>query len=223
MVKNPLWLLLLFFGFVSCHDKPTFPITPKISLNNYYFVAGKENTDQDTLFISLKFEDGDGDLGLGSTETAPPYQEYDFVVNGFDTLRIGDNDTLPEFNCYNYQVFTQTISVGGSYFVKADTFYVIRNANYYNYFLDFYTKEDDGFVEYDTWGHNICNPFDGRFFELNTVGDVRPLTGDLEFKVVASFRIPFRYETLKLRIQIQDRALHKSNILETDEFSIMDI
>ena len=81
MVKNPLWFLLIFIGVVACNDKPTFPVTPIIELNEFYF-KDIENLSLDSLIIKIKFEDGDGDLGLESFETNPPYQLLDPVTTG---------------------------------------------------------------------------------------------------------------------------------------------
>ena len=229
MVKNPLWLLLIFFGIISCHDRPTFPETPSISLNDFYFREIENITGgptlQDSLVIKVQFEDGDGDLGLLSTQTQPPYHLLEIIVNGEDTLKYGDNDTLPPYNCFNYEILTQTISRGDSLYVKSDTLYVIRNLNHFNFFLTFLVETSNGeFVEFDTYENLCAGPYHGRFFVLNTAGDVRPLTGELQYGFISAFRIPFRnYNSIKLRLQIQDLKLNKSNILETQAFRIDEI
>ena len=227
MVKNPLWLLFIFFGIISCHDRPTFPVTPSISLNEFYFREIPNPTGgnvlQDSLVIKVKFEDGDGDLGLQATQTQPPYHLLDIIVSGGDTLKYGDNDTLPEYNCFDYEILTQTISQGDSLYVKSDTIYVIRNPNHFNFFLTFLVEENGEFIEFDTYENLCAGPYHGRFFVLNTAGDVRPLTGELQYGFISAFRIPFRNSDIKLRIQIQDLRLNKSNILETEAFRIDEI
>lgn len=229
MVKNPLWLLLIFFGIISCHDRPTFPETPEIKLNDFYFRQIENITGgptlQDSLVIKVQFEDGDGDLGLFATQTQPPYHLLDIIVSGEDTLKYGDNDTLPEYNCFDYEILTQTISQGDSLYVKSDTIYVIRNPNHFNFFLTFLVETNNGeFVEFDTYENLCAGPYHGRFFYLNTAGDVRPLTGELQYGFISAFRIPFRiYDRIKMRIQIQDLKLNKSNIVETEAFRIDEI
>jgi hypothetical protein len=52
---------------------------------------------------------------------------------------------------------------------------------------------------------------------------VRPLTGELQYGFISSFRLQFRFNTIKLRIYIKDRALNESNIIETEPFNISDI
>jgi hypothetical protein len=229
MVKNPLWLLLIFFALTACHERPTFPNVPSISLNDYYFreiqnTSGGANL-QDSIVIRLKFEDGDGDLGLDAIETSPPFQLYDVVLVGNDTLSYGDNDTLPDYNCFNYEILTKTISQGDSLVVKSDTIYVIRNLNHYNFFLTFLVEQSDGsFEEYNTYENLCAAPFHGRFFVLNTARDIRPLTGELQYGFISSFRLLFRnFRSIKMRFQIQDRNLRKSNIIETEPFDINEI
>lgn len=223
MVKNPLWFLLIFFGIVACEDRPTFPLTSVISLNEYYFKQ-IQDISLDSLIIKLQFEDGNGDLGLDATETNPPYHLLDVIVIDGDTLKYGDNDTLPEYNCIDYEILRKETSVGGSLVITADTIYVIRNPNHFNFFLTFLIKEGDSFREFNpALERNCAPPYNGRFFVLNTARDIRPLTGELQYSLLSGFRLLFRNDIIKIRIQIQDRALNKSNIIETDEFSINDI
>jgi len=224
MVKNPIWFLLIFFSIVACEDRPTFPITPSINLNEYYF-RQIQDLSLDSLIIKLQFEDGNGDLGLDATETNPPYHLLDVIVIDGDTLKYGDNDTLPEYNCIDYEIIRKETSVDGSLVVTADTIYVIRNADHFNFFLTFLIKEDDGsFREFNpALDRNCAPPYHGRYFVLNTARDIRPLTGELQYSLLSGFRLLFRNDIIKIRIQIQDRSLNKSNIIETDEFSINDI
>ena len=224
MVKNPLWFLLIFFGIIACEDRPTFPPTPVINLNEYYFKQIQDFS-LDSLIIKLQFEDGNGDLGLDATETNPPYHLLDVIVIDGDTLKYGDNDTLPEYNCIDYEILRKETSVDGSLVVTADTIYVIRNPNHFNFFLTFLIKQDDGsFREFNpALDRNCAPPYHGRYFILNTARDIRPLTGELQYSLLSGFRLLFRNDIIKIRIQIQDRALNKSNIIETDEFSINDI
>ena len=178
IVSNPLWLLFIILGFTTCQDRPVLPLTPAISIDDYYFqiIASPDGKNlRDSIVVKVKFEDGDGDLGLNADEVLPPYQLYDvFIVNG-DTLKYGDNDTLPDYNCYNYEIITKTSSVGGVLVVTSDTIYVERNLDHYNFFLTFLVKENGEFVEYNTYDRLCAGPFHGRFFILNTAGDIKNL------------------------------------------------
>lgn len=224
VLKNPMWILLIIFIVSACTTRPNFPDTPSISLNDYYFQQIKDLS-LDSLVIKIKFEDGDGDLGLFSDEIYPPYQLLDINTdtNG-DTLRFGDPNT-PPYNCIDYEIFRSEESINGSLVVTADTVYVDRNIYHYNFLLYFLIKEADGsFREFSpALERNCAPPYHGRYFILNTAGDVRPLEGELQYNLVSGFRLLFRNEIIKLRIQIFDRALNESNIIETEEFNINDI
>jgi len=224
MVKNPLWLLLILV-VAGCAERPTFPLTPAIRLSDYYFQEIKDLS-LDSLIIKIRFEDGDGDLGLESFETDPPYHLMDVVTypNG-DTVRHGDDASLPPYDCVNYEILRKETSVNDTLVVTADTILVERNSNHFNFYLDFLIKEDDGsFRVYNpALERNCAPPYHGRYFVLNTARDIRPLEGELNYSLLSGFRLLFRNYTIKLRIQIQDRSLNKSNVLETEEFMINDI
>lgn len=224
MTKKSIWFLFIYFTSFACQERPTFPLTPSISLNDLYFQE-IEGLSLDSLVIKLKFEDGDGDLGLEAHEILPPYHLYEAekTPDG-DTLRYGDPGT-PPYDCVNYEIIRQETSVNGSLVVNADTIYVDRNADHFNFYLTFLTEQANGeFEEYiPALERNCAPPYHGRYFLLNSAGDVRPLTGELQYTIVSGFRLLFRNETIKIRIQIGDRDLNKSNIIETDEFNINDV
>lgn len=225
MVKNPLWFLLIIISLIACQDRPTFPLTPSIGLNEFYFQE-IQGFSLDSLIIKLKFEDGDGDLGLDANETYPPYQLLDPVLDPVtgDTLRHGDEGT-PEYNCLDYEIIRKESAINDSLIVTSDTIYVIRNPDHFNFFLTFLIEKDDGsFREFiPALERNCAPPYHGRYFVLNTARDIRPLTGELQYSLLSGFRLLFRNDIIKIRIQIQDRHLNKSNIIETDAFSINDI
>ena len=228
MVKNPLWYLFVFLILGSCMDRPTFPNTPSIGPYEFYFREIKDIT-LDSLVIKIRFEDGDGDLGLDAEEIYYPYHLLDPVTVGQppneDTLRFGDPGTPEEYNCVDYEIIRRESSVNGSLVVTSDTIYVERNPDHFNFFLEFLIKEDDGsFRVFDPALERNCAPrYYGRYFVLNTARDIRPLEGELQYSLVSGFRLLFRNEIIKIRIQIQDRALNKSNIIETDEIKILEI
>ena len=108
-----------------------------------------------------------------------------------------------------------------------DTVRIERNENFNNFFVDFFVKTGNGFEELlliDLLGTN----FDGRFMILNPDGvdSDRPLEGTLRYTMRSfGFLINpiLRNETLKLKLQIQDRRLNRSNIVETPEFKLVEI
>ena len=219
MRKSWIWFLLVSMAFSTCYEKPEFPVVPSIALKDFYFFQA--NDLQDSMIFVIDFEDGDGDVGLNSNQTFTPYHIWDIIFGG-DTLFYGDNDTLPPYNCFDYEIF-RVRDPQTNLIVKVDTVYVQRNNNHFNYFLDFYTLEDGQWVLYDPRQEPTCGPnFWGRVFNLNTQGDERPLKGSIKYSLLSGFRLLFRNDTLKIRVKIQDRALNVSNTIETEPFLIQD-
>jgi hypothetical protein len=111
------------------------------------------------------------------------------------------------------------------YYQLRDTLYFARNPNHNNIEVDFFYKEPnnpqagpDGFVELD-WFKTYCAPFDGRFPFLSN--HENSLEGTLSYAMISTgFQSIFSVKTMKLRIQIKDRALNKSNTLVTPEFTL---
>lgn len=64
----------------SCISPPSFPDTPSIEFKGLSVVRQPTqpgNTPQDSVIVTVRFKDGDGDLGLNQQEyTNPPYQRF---------------------------------------------------------------------------------------------------------------------------------------------------
>jgi hypothetical protein len=157
------------------------------------------------------------------------------------TRKNPDYDTLPAFSCVNYDrlvgrkllieaadtiafdkytKYVDTLqSLTTTYYRIQDTLYVQPNPNYYNIEVDFFKKVGDDFVEYD-WRKQTCLSFDGRFPILSDRNN--DLEGTLRYSMNSlGFKSIFGAQSiLKLRIQIKDRGLHKSNVIETPEFTL---
>lgn len=65
-------------GLAGCINPPNYPVEPSIEFSRLdvkrYQDAPRVNV-RDTVLLGVNFRDGDGDLGLASTENSPPYQE----------------------------------------------------------------------------------------------------------------------------------------------------
>jgi hypothetical protein len=238
------WGLLVVVIFAislnSCFDAPTYPTTPNIEYKNIQFIdVTTDPSAFDSLILTVKFKDGDGDLGLSPDEvgcytvdgkkTCYNDKFYYQFSNGtfitYKTKRTNPNyDTLPAFvkpyNCINWEV-TKVNDV-----VK-DTLYFTLNQDHYNIFVDFLVKQSDGsFKEFDwrtEFNYPNCGiPFDGRFPVLaKDVTKKSPLEGEIRYAMTSvGFLVLFSTKTLKLRVSIQDRALNKSNVIETPEFRL---
>lgn len=218
---NPLYTAIILTLIISaCNRAPELPLTPSIEFRNIEF---KEVDGPDSLIISIYFQDGDGDMGLTSSDIDYPYQPYDVVLdqNG-DTIRIGSRPDLPEYNPIDYIILR---NANGE---AIDTILVEINENHYNYFVRFFQKKNGQYTEFDWRDAPYYQTFDGRFPLLNRdISDgrlkERPLEGTLRYGMTSSGWLFLFRDSLKVSIQIQDRALHKSNLVESPDFTLESI
>lgn len=265
--KNLIWVFpLILLAVSSCYEAPEFPVVPEIAYKSVKFYDVPESNDPlvddtDSLVVTIDFQDGDGDLGLGSLsneELSFPYHSHYYVTTdnrlvitppaNAKLLGPSSNDTMPPFNvCVDYQLakIHETTGkvipyrVGGSEkteYEKAfpdpnnpdgsllpDTFYIKQNIFAYNFLLTFLEKNGNNYEIFD-WNAQTAagcaNQVNGTFPPLYEEGAVgNPLSGELSYSFPSRGFIPyFRNDTIKLRIQIIDRALHTSNIVESPPF-----
>lgn len=217
----------------SCADPPQYSNVPEIVFDNIIFRDIADPSSVDTLIITVRFKDGDGDLGLDATELSAPYHNktyYRFADGTYVTYKtrrtIPRYDTLPAFikpyNCINWEIKTVN--------AKLDTFYFQLNPNHYNIFVDFFVKNNDGsYKEFDwqkEFSYPNCGiPFDGRFPILSKDPSSKtPLDGTIRYGMQSTgFLALFSIKTLMLKITIQDRELNKSNTVSTGDFKLLDI
>lgn len=86
--------LLLFAAvtFAGCYKEPEFPVTPVIEFDDItkaIRIDQFSGANKDSVTISIKFQDGDGDLGLNNEETAAAQlsEDYNYVVRVFRKVR----------------------------------------------------------------------------------------------------------------------------------------
>lgn len=89
-------------GVTACFDPPEFPLTPEIDFEGIYFREAKAVGERDSLVLTISFRDGNGDLGLSSTDIEPPYHDvnYYLATPGGDTLSLEKETVyleLPQF------------------------------------------------------------------------------------------------------------------------------
>lgn len=118
-------------------------------------------------------------------------------------------DSIPRVNPQYYQI--------------RDTLYYTPNQDHYNIEVDFLVKDPTapgGFREFD-WRKEFCTTFDGRFPVFSDKST--SIQGTLRYSMTSlGFTSLFSIKTLKLRVSIKDRARHKSNVIETPEFTLLD-
>lgn len=251
VIQYSITLFSIALMVTSCLKVPEYPDTPSIEFDNVYFKQGDNQNVFDSLFVSIKFKDGDGDLGLNDAFSTDPYNAtWYFLKNGtpvdinsgFNSGRPADDfitlsdrntppyDTLPTYEfpyfCYNYLIDTLDNN-------DVDTFYVHPNLDHYNIFVDFYVRKNGQYYYYDwltEFAPQCGESYYGRFPVLNrdendnTSLKERPLEGTLAYRIVGVRILDiFKNDTLKLEIKIKDRALNESNTVETFEFVLKDI
>lgn len=209
--------IISFFALSFCTRPPELPVVPKI---DYEYIQFKEVEGPDSLILSVFFQDGDGDLGLTSYDIYEPYQAYDPVLdqNG-DTIYYGDSPDMPPYNPLDYII---TRDDDGN---PQDTVWVELNPDHYNIFVRFYEKKNGEYEEFDWRQPPYYQTFDGRFPLLNTkIEDqrlvIRPLEGSLRYGMTSSGWLFLFRDTMKIEVMIQDRALNKSNVVSTPDFTL---
>lgn len=222
--------LSLFLLIASCERAPEFSEVPSITFESVQF--GFNPFGQDSLVISVNFEDGDGDLGISSEEAkSPPFHDATYFsaapphdpiynIDGISSdklLRIGDLDSLPSFSCLNYRVLGRIVEGDA----VLDTVYIQPNPKSKNFIVEFFIQDADGtFKEFD-FLKETCIPSSGRFAPLNTADHDRPLQGTLSYFFRAqNLRQFFGNNTIKMRLQILDKREHFSNIVESPPFTL---
>lgn len=233
----------LGLGLLSCFDPPEYPVEPEIEFKNIYFKKVPDGTD--SLVLEVFFKDGDGNLGLAANElgcydidgkTVCFQDRFQFMVNdggpnqgkriNYAIKRTDPNPlfkNLPAYvkpyDCINWELEK---SATGQ---VIDTVYIELNPDHHNIYVDFLVKQADGsFQEFD-FREEYCTTYDGRFPVLSKdLSQKNPLEGVIRYAMQGlGFELMFSIKTLKLRIQIQDRVLNKSNTIETPEFTLQSI
>lgn len=171
-MKRTLSLLTLFglLLIVSCFEPPQYSIIPRIVYESYRTVEVPGASTEDSLFVTVSFRDGDGDLGRSGTENAPPFnQKWYFLLNPiptcestvippckkssfvdvddlsnvvkYSTRRTNpDYDTLPPY-VKPFRCDNYEIMRDETTNQIVDTVYIQRNPRTFTFFCDLYTKE----------------------------------------------------------------------------------
>lgn len=65
-------ILILLLALASCGEREKFPVEPEITFVSLEKIDNGTNVD-DKATLTFHFQDGDGDIGLGSTDINPPF------------------------------------------------------------------------------------------------------------------------------------------------------
>jgi len=167
-------LVIIFFLILyianGCIKKDQYPIAPQIQLIGPGITKLPDTTGVDQRgVIAISYTDGDGDLGLTSTQNTGAYQ-YDLFIKYFEKQK----------GHFKEVIITSPNTQTG----KLDTLW-----------------------------------FNGRIPYLTPVGKNKTISGEIyDTLFINNYLSP--YDTIKYQIYIQDRALNKSNVVETPEIII---
>lgn len=157
-----------------------------------------------------------------------------------EPFRVGEeigfspDDSRPStgFECEEYEIISfyhveqemeNDLVVSETLVEEVDTVFVERNPYHLNIYIDLLIKTGDDYIPFE---FDDCDPgYSARFpvFDRSDFG--RPLDGSIsytffstQFATENSFILT---ETLRLRFYIYDRALNQSNVITTEDFTLL--
>lgn len=208
--------LLLGYGCVSPPDN--FPSVPEIAFEDMRFV---NTAGSDSLIISIRFKDAEGDLGLNPTDIDPPFQPVNFRRNAAGSLINYSNRPLdaPVFNPLDWVINPIVNNV-----IVRDTIWVEQNPDHNNIFIKFFIKRNGVYTEFRWQDPPFFTTFNGRFPRLFNSSEGQPVEGVLEYAMLSfGWQSIFRTDTLRIDVHIQDRSLNRSNIVSSPEVTLNQI
>lgn len=199
--------------------------TPEIK---YVNLVRTDDGPEEYLELTIDILDGDYNFGFQSFDDDPPFQRFDFVLDGSgERIGIGDDPGNPPFSCIDYQV------VFDDFNSQLDTFLVSQNPLHYNIEVDFFVENPAGSGQFqlldwrDVSSIASCGEnFYGRFQDPNSSLTGTPFsfeqTGPVSSRLTYAMRsvgFPLVLGTRPFYIQcsIRDRALNQSNVITTPE------
>ncbi|WP_339868431.1 hypothetical protein [uncultured Algoriphagus sp.] len=218
-LKSYLGIFFLLIAAVSCINPPdNFPTVPKITFESIQYAP---TSGSDSLIIGIDFQDAEGDLGLSATDDDPPFQNVDFQRNSNGDL-ITYSTRPPGAPTYNPIDWLVDPIVNNA--VVKDTIWVKQNPNQFNIFVKFYIKRNGQFTEFRWQDPPYYTTFNGRFPRILTSDVGQAIEGNISYGMLSSgWEAIFRNDTIQVAVEIQDRALNRSNEVFSPEVTLKDI
>jgi len=218
-VKNFTYNLLLLILLGSCISPPdNFPSVPEVAFKDMEFVS---TTGSDSLIVSVTFKDAEGDLGLNATDVDPPFNALTFKRNNTGGLVLYANRPA-EAPLYNPIDWVINPIVNNT--VVRDTVWVEQNQNHNNIFVRFYIKRNGVFKEFRWEAAPFFTTFNGRFPRILNNNNSQAVEGTIRYSMLSfGWESLFRNDTIRIDVQVQDRALNKSNIVSSPEVTLSQI
>jgi hypothetical protein len=217
--KNYLGIIFLFATVAACISPPdNFPTVPVITFESLVYAP---TSGADSLIVGIDFQDAEGDLGLSATDVNPPFNPLNFQRDGAGNLITYSKrpPEAPRYNPIDWQINPRVNNVE----VK-DTVWVKQNPDQYNIFVRFFRKRNGVFTEFRWQDPPFFTTFNGRFPRILTSTEGQSVEGNIKYGMLSSgWEAIFRNDTLRIDVEIQDRALNKSNQVSSDEVTLRQI
>ncbi len=215
-------LFYLFFFAVltsACITPPdNFPSVPEITFENLEFV---NTSGADSLMVTIGFKDAEGDLGLNASDIGPPFNPVNFIRDASGSVITYSNrpPAAPNFNPLDW-VINPIIN---NQMVR-DTVWVEQNPNHNNIFVRFFIKRNGVFTEFKWEDPPFFTTFNGRFPRILADNRTQAIEGKIRYNMLSfGWESIFRNDTLRIDVQIQDRALNRSNVASSPELTLSEI
>lgn len=246
-VTNILFSTFIIVLLSSCFEPDEFPETPLIEFKSLRYV---DTEGADSLQLSFRFEDGDGNIGLTNDvdDLFFPFHIYSIIVDANDTI-VTINDTSRELPFFAVPVFIATQD-GATFPVQAgpselfsetdnrtsfncddyeiagpDTIFVKRNELYHNFHIEFRKKTGGDYSTIDfaeIFQSDDCDVgnFNGRIPWYDPNGR----EGIITYSILSQlFRLSFLDDTIQIRFWLYDRDENRSNVEVSPDFVLRDL
>ncbi len=125
------------------------------------------------------------------------------------------NGTGEEFGSFKISFTDGDGDIGLS---EEDTIYPYESGTkyYYNFFLDFYIKENGSFVPYEFPDTNFT--YNSRIPLILNTEEPKAIRGEIDIEInISIIKAVLGGDTIMMEASIADRALHKSNTVQSYE------
>jgi hypothetical protein len=209
------FMLVVALSWTSCISPPDgFPSIPDIEFSTIEYSG-------DSLIVSVDFRDAEGDLGLSANDVNPPFNPLFYKRDAAGNL-ITYSNRPPEAPSYNPIDWAVDPIVNNA--VVKDTIWVEQNEDQYNIFVRFYIKRNGQFTEFKWQDPPFYTTFNGRFPRILTSEEGQSVEGNIKYRMRSlGWESIFRTDTLRIDVEIQDRALNRSNQVSSPEVTLRQI
>lgn len=218
-VKNFIHILLFAALVSACISPPDdFPSVPVITFESLKFV---NTTGADSLKVKIGFKDAEGDLGLNPTDVNPPFNALNFRRNPDGSLITFSNrpPAAPNYNPIDWVINPLVSNT-----IVNDTIWVEQNPNHNNIFVRFFIKRNGVFTEFRWQDPPFFTTFNGRFPRILSNNNTQAVEGSIEYAMLSfGWQSIFRNDTIRIDVEIQDRALNRSNTVSSPELTLNQI